>query len=113
MTRTSAIILLLAGLWLIIAPFVLNYASLGASSINDIILGIAVAVLALILMGARQNWASWLALLAGIWMVIAPFALGYSSIGTVVANDVILGIIVAIFGIASAVSTNVESPRGI
>ena len=51
--------------------------------------------------------ASGVNLLAGIWLIIAPFLLGYSDQAAPLWNDIIVGIIVALFGIWSAVS----SPR--
>ena len=114
MGRTSSTINLLAGIWLVIAPFALNYAGLGASTTNDVILGIVIGILALIRLGSpSQVWASWLMMIAGLWLIISPFVLGYSSMGTVVANDVILGIIVGVFAIASTSTSSIESPRGI
>lgn len=37
---------------------------------------------------------SWLCVIAGIWLIIAPFILGYSDNVTALWNDIILGLIV-------------------
>jgi hypothetical protein len=104
-SNTTSVINLLAGIWLIISPFVLNYSSFGVSSTNAIIVGVLVAILALIkLANYESNWAGWVNFLLGLWMIIAPFAMGHGSIGTVVTNEVILGIIVAASSLTSALA---------
>ena len=36
---------------------------------------------------------TWINLILGIWLVVSPFALGYSSTMAATANDVVLGIL--------------------
>lgn len=109
----------LAGIWLIIAPFILNYGNSTATT-NDIVLGIILIILTGFCAitagqantaGARQV-AGWLSVLAGIWLIIAPFVLGYSGLAQAVWNDIITGvlsIIVAGYGVA-AVRNNYNTP---
>lgn len=91
----------LAGIWLIIAPFVLGYH--GSDPIwNDVVFGAIVAVLALVrVSGAyRASALSWINALIGVWLFISAFWLDKSS--TAATNDIILGIIVFVLGLASA-----------
>lgn len=98
---------LILGLWLIAAPFVLRYAAANARG-NDVVLGIIIASLAAIrVFGAyRSAWISWVNALAGIWLIVAPFALGYSGFTHPLWNDIITGVLVTIFGIWSALATH-------
>ena len=48
---------------------------------------------------------SWVNLLLGIWLIISPFVLAYSTSPHATWNDVILGIVVGILAIWSAVAT--------
>lgn len=41
----------------------------------------------------------WIFVLAGIWLIIAPFVLGYSETSASLWNDIILGIVIAVVGI--------------
>lgn len=94
-----------AGIWLIVAPFVLLY-SRGTAQVNDIVLGAVIAVLAFIralVPGAQTVWLSWLNALLGVWLIIASFVLGYGGVAR--TNDIILGIIVLLLGIWSAAGT--------
>jgi SPW repeat len=95
----------LAGIWLIIAPFVLGYSG-GDPYWNDIVFGAIVAVLALArVSGAyRASWMSWVNMLIGAWIFIAAFWLdSTSNAGT---NDIILGAIVFILGLFSAAASD-------
>jgi hypothetical protein len=94
----------LAGIWLIIAPFVLGYGS-GDPYWNDIVFGAIVAVLALVrISGAyRASELSWINALIGVWLFVSAFWL--DSTGRAGGNDIILGIIVFLLGIASASAT--------
>ena len=93
---------LLLGIWLLIAPFMLGY-NLGVATWNDIILGILVAGVALLrTFGNVQAGTSWLNVVFGIWLIIAPFALNYADHPAARWNDIILGILVIIFAWSSA-----------
>jgi hypothetical protein len=94
----------LAGIWLIIAPFVLGYGN-GDPYWNDIVFGAIVAVLALVrISGAyRASELGWINALIGVWLFVSAFWL--DNTGRAGGNDIILGIIVFLLAIASASAT--------
>jgi hypothetical protein len=74
--------------------------------VNDIVLGIVIALFALIrvlIPTTRTAWLSWLNALWGIWLIIGSFFLAYAGVAR--TNDIILGIIVLLFGIWSVVES--------
>lgn len=102
----------LAGIWLIIAPFILSYNNVAGSTTNDVIVGIVVLVLAAArTMGDnyKASWMSWVNFVLGVWLILAPFVLGYPTGSTAFYNDIILGIIIAVLAAVSALSTPYES----
>lgn len=106
-TRTASVLNVIAGLWLIISPFVLRFTAHREAMWITIIVGIIVLVLAWTRAAnpARYVGLSWLNLLLGIWLIISPFVLNYSNLPRVTWNDVVLGVIVVILAIWSAVAT--------
>lgn len=92
--RTARGLNVLAGIWLIISPYVLGFSGSMAAT-NAIIVGIIVGVLALIGATSPESvlWTSWINIVLGVWMIISPFILGFTG-GAVVINSIILGIIV-------------------
>lgn len=107
---TASTVNLVAGVWLIIAPFILGYSDLSSATTNDIVVGALVAILSAvrIFSVARWTWLSWLNVILGFWLIIAPFVLGY-PIATPRFNDIILGIVIIIAGTWSATSTPTQS----
>ena len=49
--------------------------------------------------------ASWLSLLLGIWMILSPFVLGLTMFHGLVWHNIILGIIVGLLALWSALAT--------
>lgn len=91
---------ILAGIWLIIAPFVLGYR--GSDPYwNDIVFGAIVAFLALVrATGAyRASELSWINAVIGVWLFVSAFWL--DSSGRASWNDIILGAIVFLLALAS------------
>jgi hypothetical protein len=99
---------LYTGLWLVIAPFALTYASyIPRAHANEMIIGALVAS-----MGATRVFGNYrsgrlnqlisaLTVLPGIWLVIAPFVLGYSDMARPTRVDIITGIAVILFALWS------------
>lgn len=90
------------GIWLIVAPFVLRYAT-EASPANDVTVGVIIAVLAAIRVFEAYGaaWVSWLNVALGTWLLVAPFILTYSS-AAALWNDLIVGLLVICLGVWSA-----------
>ena len=94
----------LAGIWLIIAPWVLGYTSADPRW-NDVVFGAIVGVLALVRVGGafRAAWLSAVNAAIGVWLFIAAFTIDSSATAT--WNDWILGVIVFALAAGSATAT--------
>lgn len=91
------------GMWLAVAGFALRHAT-GAGVVEDVIGGLFVALAALWAAGAFNRrvsaFASWTVALAGIWVAIAPWALGYARPRAATDNDLIVGLaVIALAGV--------------
>lgn len=98
----------LAGLWLIAAPFVLNFEGSDTAQWNHIIVGAAVLVLA----GIRafdpdeREGISWVNVILGLWMIVSPFVLGYANVDNAQTNSIVTGVIILALAAFSAYETN-------
>lgn len=98
--QSMSIINLILGAWLIVSPWFLNYST--AAIWNQEILGIIVAVFSLVrLFAPSQQWASFINGLAGIWLIIGPFIIGFNH-AVAYWNSIIVGIIVAWIAFSNA-----------
>lgn len=94
--RQAVWINLLIGIWLIIAPFALPAtAARAAWATNDVILGILLIAASawMLAVTVLPLGAAWFEILCGIWLIVAPFAMGYRTMQTAMWNDVICGIV--------------------
>jgi hypothetical protein len=92
----------LAGIWLIISPWVLSFGGHPTAVWNSVILGIVVLLFALGAMSSKFSGPSWWNVVFGIWLIISPWVLGFASLSTAATNAVVLGIIVLILALVAA-----------
>ena len=102
-----------AGIWLIIAPWVLNYSG-GDPYWNDVVFGAIVALIGLVrASGAyRESALSWINALIGVWLFVSAFWLDWTS--RAFWNDIVLGVVVFMLAAWSAMATEegMRSPFG-
>jgi hypothetical protein len=93
---------ILAGMWLIVAPFLLCPAQ-PVIRWNDAIAGLLLIVLASMryVHPLHRFWMSWFNAFVGLWLTASPFVLQCSHIASKV-NDTTLGFIVFVAGAVSA-----------
>jgi hypothetical protein len=95
---------LLAGVYLVISPWVVGFTQLQTITVNNLVTGIAVALLALGFASAfgRTHGLTWVLPLIGIWTIISPWVVsGEVNITSVVVNNVILGAVILLLGLAA------------
>lgn len=83
------------GVWLFIAPFFGIGAGDPAAVWNSYIMGLAVALIALAAVSEPRKWEEWTNLIIGVWLIIAPFVLGFTEQQGATWNQIIVGILVA------------------
>ncbi|HVX42116.1 MAG TPA: SPW repeat protein [Gemmatimonadaceae bacterium] len=94
----------IAGIYLLISAWI---GGTGAGNTwNSVIAGIVVAILAATrFSGSTGPWASWIDALIGIWLIISPWVYGYSG-ESWQWNSIVVGIIMVILGVWSALASN-------
>jgi hypothetical protein len=105
-THPGSALNVIAGIWLIISPWVLGFSNLQTPPLWDTLLvGIAVLILSAIRLGTvGTEGLSWISFLVGIWLLISPFVLNFSGTSAAMGNEVILGILVGLFSLWGALA---------
>ncbi len=105
-----------AGLWVLIAPWVLSFAGYAPNArANDLVLGALVAS-----MGATRVFGNYrsgrlnqiisgLTVLPGIWLIVAPFVLGYTDRIRPTRSDIISGVVIILFALWSYMTSRDDS----
>lgn len=85
---------LVLGGWLIAAPFVGIGASGDVAAWNSYVSGTVVAIFAIAAIARPQMWEEWLNLAVGAWLILAPFALGFTTQQGPMWNQIIVGLLI-------------------
>ncbi|MFD3643614.1 SPW repeat protein [Streptomyces griseus] len=95
----------LVGLYCAVSPWVLHFtASQPALVTHNLVMGIAIAVLALgfTVMPARMYGLSWAICAMGAWIIVSSWVVGSSPDAGVVINNIIVGGLAVLLGMACA-----------
>ena len=111
--RTANWVSLVAGVYMILAPFLLGFTNQTQEAWNSLLLGIIVSVLAVYRMTSQgiHLWTATVSLVLGLWAIVAPFALGSGDVMTAVWSGVIAGAAVSVFSVASMATGEVVRER--
>ena len=85
---------LILGIIVFFSPWFFHFAT-GTETTNSLILGIIIVLLSIAALAAFAVWEEWLNLIAGLWLIVSPWALKFSG-GTAMKVNVVIGIIVAV-----------------
>lgn len=106
-------VILILGVWLFFSPFLIGYTGTTAAS-NAYVIGVVVVLFAILALIDSRVWEEWINLVLGVWLVIAPFVLGYSTMDGATWNHIIVGLLIAadaIWAIARPVPTSARLGR--
>jgi hypothetical protein len=105
-------IIALCGLWElgdIALPFVIGFGNVMPFVWNHILVGILLVFVGVragltrdVRIARRMNW---IAAIAGIWLIVAPFLFGLPEIAAGLWNDLIVGGIVLVLGVWAAIAS--------
>jgi hypothetical protein len=102
---------LVLAIWLFISPWVINFSAPAAApagapagamvppavsnaSWNAWVLGVIIFLVACSAIGRLRAWQEWVNLLLGIWLFVAPWALGFTQLGGAAWDHWIVGVLV-------------------
>ena len=95
------------GFWLALSPWIVGYTQHESATVNAVFLGLTLALgchFEAVFDEAACEWAN---LAAGLWLVGAPFVLGFGSAYVAAANSIAVGTLVAVLAV-SALSLDKE-----
>ena len=116
--KTLSWIIAVAGLWEIAAPFLFGMTATTAFLWDAVIVGLGLLVFGVwAALSSKEDtvkFLNWINAVLGLWLIIAPFALGYSSVATAMWNDIIIGAVALVLGVWAAVSvgSHTQQPMG-
>jgi hypothetical protein len=83
------------GLWLAVSPWVLDHARVEAATANAAFVGLAIALGSHFEVSFDEKAVEWFNMAAGLWLVLSPFLLGFSTESLATVNAIAVGTLVA------------------
>lgn len=98
---------LLLGLWLVVAPWVVDVSSQDKAAWSQVVVGAAIALIAFVRISAPENSASLslINVILGGWLMVAPFVLrsnGTMKADAILWNGILVGVTVVVLGLISS-----------
>src|SRR5271165_6566693 len=91
---------LVCGVLLFISPWALGFSGDMMAARTAWVGGIVIAAMAIAALVQFAEWEDWVALIAGVLMIVAPWALGFTAMSYAVWTFVELGLIVALASVS-------------
>ena len=79
------------GLWLAVSPWLADYSGYHVATTNAVVAGLVLAVAAHIGFSCDHESCEWLSMGLGLWLLAAPFVLGFESQHVAAVNCVVVG----------------------
>ena len=98
----------LLGVWLVLAPFSGVGVVGDVAAINSYLTGTAVAIFAIAALARPQLWEEYTNLVLGLWLIAAPFALGFTNLAGSMWNQITVGLLIG--GAALAATLQKSAP---
>jgi hypothetical protein len=90
---------LIAGIWMIVSPWVLAHVAETRPTWNAVVLGILIAAVAFSALFEVFAWQEWANVLFGGWLIVSPWVLGFSAVLMAMVNAVVVGAVVAVLAL--------------
>jgi len=87
------------GAWLVLSPWALGFQDDVTAMGNFVIVGAVLVATALGAMFLPMAWEEWTESALGLWMVISPWVLGYTTSQTALVNAVVAGMVILTLGL--------------
>jgi SPW repeat-containing protein len=85
------------GIWLIASPWTLGYSDQSAATINALVMGSILVLEEMLEVVVHEMAEEWIDLVAGVWLMVSPFVLGFASQTVASVNTVAVGLLTLLF----------------
>jgi len=104
--------LILLGSWLLLTPFFGIGGFSDVAAINSYLTGAAVAAFAIAALARPMMWEEYVNLTLGVWLIAAPFVLGFANQTGPTLNHVIVGLLIGSIALGATLQKQVTTGGG-
>jgi len=95
---------LVLGMWLFITPFIGMEMVSSTAAWNGYIFGVIVVALSIWALVQPRAWEEWINLVIGVWLILAPFILGFTTETTAMWNHILMGVVIGVDALWAALA---------
>ncbi len=85
---------------LFFSPWLFGFASDDVASRTAWISAIVIGVITIAAIVQFAEWEEWVAMVLGLWLIVAPWIVGFSALSHAAATFVVLGVVIAVASIS-------------
>ena len=85
------------GAWMLVSPWVVGFSGHEAATMNALVMGTILVLAELLELQAHEMVEEWIDLVAGLWLIISPFALGFASLTAAAVSTIAVGVLTMLF----------------
>jgi len=97
---------LVSGVLLCISPWALGFADVTAPARTAWVSAFVVGVFAISALVQFKEWEEWVAMVLGLWLIAAPWIVGFTATSAALTAFVVLGIVVALASLSEIWGTH-------
>jgi hypothetical protein len=87
------------GAWLVLSPWVAGFSGDTVAMTNALVVGVALVAAALGAMLVPRAWEEWTEAVLGLWLIVSPWALGFSGRADVTFAAVGTGAVIVVLAL--------------
>ena len=87
------------GAWMLVSPWVVGFSDHNAATMNALIMGSILVLEELLELNVHEMAEEWIDLVAGLWLLASPFALGFASLTAAAASTMVVGVLTVLFAV--------------
>ncbi len=103
---------ILLGAWLVLTPLFGIGAIGDVAAINSYLIGAAVVIFAYVAIVSPQIWEEYTNMALGLWLIAAPFALGFTNLVGPTYNQIIAGLLITGVALAAVLQKTPTAGHG-
>ncbi|HEX8012495.1 MAG TPA: SPW repeat protein [Casimicrobiaceae bacterium] len=85
------------GVWLLASPWALGFSDQQAATMNALIIGSILVLEEFLEVGVHETVEEWIDLVVGLWLMVSPLVLGFTSYVGASVNTVLVGLLTVVF----------------
>jgi SPW repeat-containing protein len=85
------------GMWMLVSPWVIGFSDYSAATMNALVMGTVLVLAELLELSVHETAEEWLDIVAGLWLLVSPVALGFTSSMPATVSTVAVGFLTVLF----------------